>query len=209
MCDSSEEGVDGDQVNMSVVHPTTPAQYFHLLRRQMVRNFRKPLIVVSPKVLLRLPVSWKLLFPFFLSSSSSYSVFCSPFSLFFFFCVLQCLFWGQIDGVLPVWGWIGWGLKLGGGELEVALILGLAVFLGILSHLSLAAVVMGGRGKVVSFLPTKTLSWYPLPNSGLREKAARFGNFQLFSHVGCCIKFWRNGPKDNIQACHWWLLCRS
>jgi len=56
MCDSSEEGVDGDQVNMSVVHPTTPAQYFHLLRRQMVRNFRKPLIVVSPKVLLRLPV---------------------------------------------------------------------------------------------------------------------------------------------------------
>lgn len=57
MCDSSEEGVDGDQVNMSVVHPTTPAQYFHLLRRQMVRNFRKPLIVASPKVLLRLPVS--------------------------------------------------------------------------------------------------------------------------------------------------------
>ncbi|NWH79908.1 DHTK1 dehydrogenase, partial [Piaya cayana] len=57
MCDSSEEGVDGDQVNMSVVHPTTPAQYFHLLRRQMVRNFRKPLIVVSPKVLLRLPAA--------------------------------------------------------------------------------------------------------------------------------------------------------
>ncbi|XP_053834052.1 2-oxoadipate dehydrogenase complex component E1 isoform X1 [Vidua macroura] len=57
MCDSSEEGVDGDQVNMSVVHPTTPAQYFHLLRRQMVRNFRKPLIVASPKVLLRLPAA--------------------------------------------------------------------------------------------------------------------------------------------------------
>lgn len=56
-CDSSEEGVDGDQVNMSVVHPTTPAQYFHLLRRQMVRNFRKPLIVASPKILFRLPAA--------------------------------------------------------------------------------------------------------------------------------------------------------
>lgn len=53
MCDSKEEGVDGDMVNMAVVNPTTPAQYFHLLRRQMVRNFRKPLIVVGPKTLLR------------------------------------------------------------------------------------------------------------------------------------------------------------
>lgn len=59
MCDSAEEGVDGDTVNMFVVHPTTPAQYFHLLRRQMVRNFRKPLIVASPKLLLRFPVSRK------------------------------------------------------------------------------------------------------------------------------------------------------
>nr|XP_023664650.1 probable 2-oxoglutarate dehydrogenase E1 component DHKTD1, mitochondrial [Paramormyrops kingsleyae] len=55
MCDSKEEGVDGDSVNMSVVNPTTPAQYFHLLRRQMIRNFRKPLIVASPKMLLRFP----------------------------------------------------------------------------------------------------------------------------------------------------------
>lgn len=55
LTDSKERGVDGDDVNMSVVHPTTPAQYFHLLRRQMVRNFRKPLIIASPKVLLRLP----------------------------------------------------------------------------------------------------------------------------------------------------------
>lgn len=53
MCNSKEEGVDGDNVNMAVVNPTTPAQYFHLLRRQMVRNFRKPLIVVGPKTLLR------------------------------------------------------------------------------------------------------------------------------------------------------------
>ncbi|XP_068595281.1 2-oxoadipate dehydrogenase complex component E1 [Brachionichthys hirsutus] len=53
MCDSKEEGVDSDSVNMAVVNPTTPAQYFHLLRRQMIRNFRKPLIVVGPKTLLR------------------------------------------------------------------------------------------------------------------------------------------------------------
>jgi probable 2-oxoglutarate dehydrogenase E1 component DHKTD1 len=42
---------------MHVAFPTTPAQYFHLLRRQIRRNFRKPLIVASPKGLLRLPVS--------------------------------------------------------------------------------------------------------------------------------------------------------
>ncbi|XP_017261614.1 probable 2-oxoglutarate dehydrogenase E1 component DHKTD1, mitochondrial isoform X3 [Kryptolebias marmoratus] len=53
MCDSKEEGVDGDNVNMAVANPTTPAQYFHLLRRQMVRNFRKPLVVIGPKMLLR------------------------------------------------------------------------------------------------------------------------------------------------------------
>ncbi|KAL4658454.1 putative 2-oxoglutarate dehydrogenase E1 component DHKTD1, mitochondrial [Arapaima gigas] len=55
LCDSKEEGVDGDNINMAVVNPTTPAQYFHLLRRQMIRNFRKPLIVASPKLLLRFP----------------------------------------------------------------------------------------------------------------------------------------------------------
>lgn len=57
MCDSKEEGVDGDNVNMGVVNPTNSAQYFHLLRRQMIRNFRKPLIVVGPKTLLRFSVS--------------------------------------------------------------------------------------------------------------------------------------------------------
>ena len=39
--------------NMQVCVPTTPAQMFHLLRRQMVRHCRKPLIVMTPKSLLR------------------------------------------------------------------------------------------------------------------------------------------------------------
>ncbi len=39
--------------NMQVVNCTTPANYFHALRRQIRRNFRKPLIVFSPKSLLR------------------------------------------------------------------------------------------------------------------------------------------------------------
>jgi 2-oxoglutarate dehydrogenase E1 component len=39
--------------NLQICNPTHPAQYFHLLRRQMHRNFRKPLIVMSPKSLLR------------------------------------------------------------------------------------------------------------------------------------------------------------
>ena len=39
--------------NMQVCYPTTPAQYFHVLRRQMKRNFRKPLVLMTPKSLLR------------------------------------------------------------------------------------------------------------------------------------------------------------
>ncbi|TDJ19688.1 MAG: 2-oxoglutarate dehydrogenase E1 component [Gammaproteobacteria bacterium] len=39
--------------NMQVCMPSTPAQMFHLLRRQMVRPYRKPLIIMSPKSLLR------------------------------------------------------------------------------------------------------------------------------------------------------------
>ncbi|KAF5310667.1 hypothetical protein D9619_007724 [Psilocybe cf. subviscida] len=41
-------------INMHVTYPTTPAQYFHLLRRQTSRNYRKPLIIAGPKGLLRL-----------------------------------------------------------------------------------------------------------------------------------------------------------
>lgn len=41
------------QHNIQVCTPSTPAQIFHLLRRQMIRNFRKPLIIMTPKSLLR------------------------------------------------------------------------------------------------------------------------------------------------------------
>jgi 2-oxoglutarate dehydrogenase E1 component len=41
--------------NIQIVQPTTPAQYFHLLRRQAIRNWRKPLVVFTPKSLLRHP----------------------------------------------------------------------------------------------------------------------------------------------------------
>ena len=39
--------------NMQVLQPSTPAQIFHALRRQMIRQFRKPLILMTPKSLLR------------------------------------------------------------------------------------------------------------------------------------------------------------
>jgi 2-oxoglutarate dehydrogenase E1 component len=41
--------------NIQIAQPTTPAQYFHLLRRQALRNWRKPLVVFTPKSLLRHP----------------------------------------------------------------------------------------------------------------------------------------------------------
>ena len=39
--------------NIQVANCTTPANYFHILRRQMLRDFRKPLIIMTPKSLLR------------------------------------------------------------------------------------------------------------------------------------------------------------
>lgn len=41
--------------NIQIVNPTTPAQYFHVLRRQAHRRWRKPLIIMTPKSLLRHP----------------------------------------------------------------------------------------------------------------------------------------------------------
>ncbi|KYQ91728.1 oxoglutarate dehydrogenase (succinyl-transferring) [Tieghemostelium lacteum] len=59
---SDAEGVDVKNLdkiqrehNIYIINPSTPANYFHALRRQMIRNFRKPLVVAGPKVLLRHP----------------------------------------------------------------------------------------------------------------------------------------------------------
>ena len=43
--------------NIQVCYPTTPAQCFHMLRRQALRRWRKPLVVMTPKSLLRLPAA--------------------------------------------------------------------------------------------------------------------------------------------------------
>lgn len=57
MCDQPIKASDSGHadVNMVVAVPTTAANYFHLLRRQVMWPFRRPLIVASPKTLLRLP----------------------------------------------------------------------------------------------------------------------------------------------------------
>lgn len=48
-------GTQTQRTNWQIVNCTTPANYFHVLRRQIHRQFRKPLIVMSPKNLLRHP----------------------------------------------------------------------------------------------------------------------------------------------------------
>jgi 2-oxoglutarate dehydrogenase E1 component len=45
----------GAKDNIQVVYPTTPGQYFHCLRRQALRKWRKPLVIMTPKSLLRHP----------------------------------------------------------------------------------------------------------------------------------------------------------
>jgi 2-oxoglutarate dehydrogenase E1 component len=45
----------GAEGNIRVIYPTTPAQYFHLLRRQARHADRRPLVIMTPKSLLRLP----------------------------------------------------------------------------------------------------------------------------------------------------------
>jgi len=52
----SESSKQIQRTNMQVVIPSTPANLFHLLRRQVHREFRKPLICISPKNLLRHPL---------------------------------------------------------------------------------------------------------------------------------------------------------
>jgi 2-oxoglutarate dehydrogenase E1 component len=43
--------------NMCVAYPSTPAQYFHIIRRQALRSERRPLVLMQPKSLLRLPAA--------------------------------------------------------------------------------------------------------------------------------------------------------
>lgn len=53
---SSEQSIDTEaKVNWSIAFPTLPHQYFHLLRRQKIRPFRKPLVVMAPKSIFRHP----------------------------------------------------------------------------------------------------------------------------------------------------------
>jgi 2-oxoglutarate dehydrogenase E1 component len=47
----------GAEGNIRVIYPTTPAQYFHLLRRQARHHDTRPLVVMTPKSLLRLPLA--------------------------------------------------------------------------------------------------------------------------------------------------------
>jgi 2-oxoglutarate dehydrogenase E1 component len=57
---SSDESMAVNQlqeINMIIAYPTTPANMMHLLRRQIKLPFRKPLIVMTPKALLRLPAA--------------------------------------------------------------------------------------------------------------------------------------------------------
>jgi 2-oxoglutarate dehydrogenase E1 component len=51
-------------INLHVVNVTTPANYFHVLRRQLARPFRKPLVVMSPKSMLRHKLTWSQLADF-------------------------------------------------------------------------------------------------------------------------------------------------
>lgn len=44
-------------INFSVAQPTMPANYFHILRRQMLRNYRKPLVIATPKIGLKHPLA--------------------------------------------------------------------------------------------------------------------------------------------------------
>ena len=53
--DTEGDKAVSEATNMIVAQPTTPANYFHLLRRQIARPFRKPLVIVKPKLVIRHP----------------------------------------------------------------------------------------------------------------------------------------------------------
>jgi probable 2-oxoglutarate dehydrogenase E1 component DHKTD1 len=54
LCDGDSTLLQQTNTNLIVANVTTPANYFHLLRRQMLRNYRKPLVLAAPKTVLRL-----------------------------------------------------------------------------------------------------------------------------------------------------------
>ena len=49
------DNLTGANINFQFAQVTNPANYFHLLRRQMLRNYRKPLVLASPKIGLKHP----------------------------------------------------------------------------------------------------------------------------------------------------------
>ena len=51
------DNLTAQNINFQVAQPTTPANYFHLLRRQMLRNFRKPMVIAAPKIGLKHPLA--------------------------------------------------------------------------------------------------------------------------------------------------------
>ena len=51
------DNLTGQNINFQVAQVTMPSNYFHLLRRQMLRNYRKPLILAAPKIGLKLPAA--------------------------------------------------------------------------------------------------------------------------------------------------------
>ena len=55
--DTAWSELNAFNINFQVANMTTPANYFHALRRQMLRNFRKPLVIAAPKVGLKHPMS--------------------------------------------------------------------------------------------------------------------------------------------------------
>ena len=51
------DNLTGKNINFQVAQVTMPANYFHLLRRQMLRNYRKPLVLATPKIGLKHPLA--------------------------------------------------------------------------------------------------------------------------------------------------------